>query len=238
MPSTSNRQQALSRFERVLIVATAVAVLIALATFSSLAAGTSGKPQTVVVEIEQNTTVAANVATATFGSGCFWCTESDFDKVPGVVSTTSGYMGGKPETADYQTVSSGTTEHAEVLQVRYDPNKVTYKKLLDHYWHTTDVVDGGGQFCDRGKQYRPVIFAHTDEQLKLARDAKAALDQSKRFDRPVAVEVQSVGQLKFTAAEHYHQDYYRKNPLRYKYYRFACGRDARLKRLWSVNVTN
>jgi methionine-S-sulfoxide reductase len=234
----SNIKKNLGRIERALIVITAVATLVAWATFSSLAAGTVDKLQMAAAETEQSTTAATNPATATFGSGCFWCTESDFDKVPGVISTISGYMGGKPETANYRTVSSGTTEHAEVLQVSYDPKKVSYKELLNHYWHTTDVVDGTGQFCDRGPQYRPVIFAHTDEQLKFAQNEKMALEQSKRFDRPIAVKIQPVGALKFTAAEHYHQDFYRKYPLRYKYYRYACGRDARLKSLWGELFTN
>jgi peptide-methionine (S)-S-oxide reductase len=174
------------------------------------------------------------VAVATFGSGCFWCTEADFDKVPGVLSTTSGYMGGKTPNPSYEQVSTGRTGHAEVLQLTYDPSKVTYQQLLDHYWRTTDVLDGTGQFCDRGSQYRPVIFAHTPEQLKLATEAKAALQKSGRFDKPVAVEI--VPATAFTAAEDYHQEYYKKNPLRYKFYRHGCGREARLEALWGAEA--
>ncbi|MBU2582553.1 MAG: peptide-methionine (S)-S-oxide reductase MsrA [Alphaproteobacteria bacterium] len=179
---------------------------------------------------------AEGLELATFGSGCFWCTESDFDKVAGVVSTISGYMGGKTQNPTYKSVSSGTTGHAEVLQVAFDPNQVTYKQLLDHYWRTTDIIDGGGQFCDRGSQYRPVIFAHTPEQKRLAETGLKAIDDSKRFDKPVAVEIADAAP--FTPAEDYHQDYYKKNPNRYAYYRFGCGRDRRIKQLWGEVVTH
>ncbi|MGH1420017.1 MAG: peptide-methionine (S)-S-oxide reductase MsrA [Hyphomicrobiaceae bacterium] len=219
--------------ELVLIVATAVVALLAFITFSAYSAEDRQKNAN-----QGRVKGTQEMAVATFGSGCFWCTEADFDKVPGVLETISGYMGGKPETADYQTVSSGTTKHQEVLQVTYDPSQVTYKTLLDHFWRTTDIVDGGGQFCDRGPQYKPVVFAHNNEQLELARSEKAALNNSKQFDKPVAVEIKSVADLKFTAAEDYHQNYYKKKPLRYKYYRYSCGRDARLKRLWRKALTN
>ena len=174
------------------------------------------------------------VAVATFGSGCFWCTEADFDKVPGVLTTTSGYMGGKTPNPSYEQVGTGRTGHAEVMQLTYDPSKVSYRQLLDHYWRTTDVLDGTGQFCDRGSQYRPAIFTHTPEQLKLATEAKAALEKSGRFDKPIAVEIAPA--TAFTAAEDYHQDYYKKNPLRYKFYRHGCGREARLEALWGAEA--
>jgi peptide-methionine (S)-S-oxide reductase len=170
------------------------------------------------------------LAVATFGSGCFWCTESDFDQVPGVVKTISGYMGGMTLNPTYREVSTGKTGHVEVLQVTYDPKVVSYDKLLDQFWHTTDIVDGGGQFCDRGNQYRPAIFAHTDEQFQLATAGKEALDKSGRFTAPVAVQISRTGE--FTPAEDYHQDYYKNNALKYKIYRLGCGRDARLKQLW------
>lgn len=174
---------------------------------------------------------------ATFGSGCFWCTESDFDKLPGVLKTISGYMGGETENPTYQSVSSGRTGHAEVLQVTYDPKKVTYEQLLHHFWRTTDVVDGGGQFCDRGSQYRPIIFTHGSEQRKLAEAGKKSLEESGRFDRKIAVEIRDAET--FTAAEDYHQDYYQKNPLRYRSYRWGCGRDKRIEQLWGeVQVTH
>jgi peptide-methionine (S)-S-oxide reductase len=172
----------------------------------------------------------AKTEIATIGSGCFWCTESDFDKVPGVVATTSGYMGGDTANATYEKVSRGWTGHYEVVQVTYDPAKVSYQALLDHYWRTTDVVDGGGQFCDRGSQYKPVIFTHTEEQARLAAAGKAALTAAKRFDRPIAVEI--IAAKPFTAAEDYHQDFYKKNPGHYQRYRVGCGRDARIKALW------
>jgi methionine-S-sulfoxide reductase len=167
---------------------------------------------------------------ATFAAGCFWCTEADFDKVPGVVETTSGYMGGKTPNPTYKQVSAGGTGHAEVLQLRYDPNKVTYKKLLDTYWRNVDPLDKDGQFCDRGDQYRPVIFYHNDEQKKLAEESKAALQASGRFRQPVVVEI--IAASTFTKAEDYHQDYYTKQSIRYRLYRHGCGRDARLEALW------
>ncbi|MDX2288385.1 MAG: peptide-methionine (S)-S-oxide reductase MsrA [Hyphomicrobiaceae bacterium] len=171
---------------------------------------------------------------ATFGSGCFWCTESDFDKVQGVVSTVSGYMGGKSKNPTYREVSTGRTGHVEVLQVTYDPAIVTYKQLLDHFWRTTDVLDGGGQFCDRGNQYRPIIFAHTPEQRQLAERGKKLLDESGRFSSPVAVEIGDAST--FTAAEDYHQNYYVTNADGYRQYRYGCGRDRRLRELWGDTV--
>ena len=175
-------------------------------------------------------TAADGLQVATFAAGCFWCTEADFDKVPGVVETTSGYMGGKTPNPTYKQVSAGGTGHAEVLQLRYDPNKVTYKMLLDTYWHNVDPLDKDGQFCDRGDQYRPAIFYHDDEQKKLAEDSKAALQASGRFRQPVVVEITAAST--FTKAEDYHQDYYAKQPIRYRLYRHGCGRDARLEALW------
>ncbi|MEQ8825970.1 MAG: peptide-methionine (S)-S-oxide reductase MsrA [Filomicrobium sp.] len=177
---------------------------------------------------------ADGLEVATFGSGCFWCAESNFDKLPGVVSTISGYMGGKTKNPTYKTVSTGRTGHVEVLQVTYDPKKVKFEKVLDYFWRTTDILDGGGQFCDRGNHYRPVVFAHSAEQRKLAEKGKAEFDASGRFDRPVAVDILDASE--FTAAEGYHQDYYNKNPLRYKSYRWGCGRDRRIMELWGENI--
>ncbi|MCV0369750.1 peptide-methionine (S)-S-oxide reductase MsrA [Filomicrobium insigne] len=178
----------------------------------------------------------AKLDVATFGSGCFWCTEADFDKVKGVVSTISGYMGGKTPNPTYESVSAGGTGYVEVLQVTYDPSQVSYKTLLDYYWRHTDVVDGGGQFCDRGDQYKPVIFVHTPEQRQLAEAGKAELEKSGRFSKPIAVQI--VAASTFTPAEDYHQDYYEKNPLKYRYYRYSCGRDARIKQLWGSGATH
>jgi methionine-S-sulfoxide reductase len=172
----------------------------------------------------------AALEVATFASGCFWCTESDFDKVAGVKETISGFMGGRTENPTYAQVSMGDTGHAEAVQLKYDPKLVSYQKLLDYYWRHVDLLDGGGQFCDRGSQYRPVIFVHTPEQKRLAEESKAALSKSGRFKEPIAVEIADASV--FTAAEDYHQNYYNTHPLQYRYYRYACGRDARLKELW------
>lgn len=171
-----------------------------------------------------------DLAVATFASGCFWCTESDFDKVDGVKETISGFMGGKTKNPTYAQVSRGNTGHAEAVQLKYDPKVVSYDELLDYYWRHVDLLDGGGQFCDRGSQYRPVIFVATAEQRKLAEASKAKLEKSGRFDEPIAVEIAEAGE--FTAAEGYHQNYYQTHSLQYRYYRHACGRDARLKQLW------
>ncbi|KAB2912408.1 MAG: peptide-methionine (S)-S-oxide reductase MsrA [Hyphomicrobiaceae bacterium] len=173
---------------------------------------------------------AAATAVATFAGGCFWCVESDFDKVEGVLSTVSGYMGGRTKNPTYKQVSAGGTGHAEVVQVTYDPGKVSYQRLLDVFWRTVDPLDAGGQFCDRGDQYRTAIFTHTEEQKRLAEASKAALDKSGRFQQKIATEVTPAGE--FTPAEDYHQDFYKRNPVRYQYYRFGCGRDARVKALW------
>ena len=172
---------------------------------------------------------------ATFSSGCFWCTESDFDKVKGVVETTSGYIGGKTPNPTYRQVSAGGTGHAEALQLKYDPSQVTYQQLLDVYWHNVDPLDGTGQFCDRGDQYRPAIFYHTEEQKRLAEESKAALEKSGRFQAPIAVEITAAST--FTPAEAYHQDYYKNNPIQYFIYRHGCGRDARLEALWGKSKT-
>ena len=171
---------------------------------------------------------------ATFAGGCFWCTEADFEKVPGVVKAVSGYTGGKKENPTYEEVSAGTTGHVEAVQVYYDPAKVTYEELLDYFWRHIDPTDPGGQFVDRGSQYRSVIFYHNEEQKGLAEKSKEALDKSKRFNKPVVTEI-----IKFTRfydAEEYHQDYYKKNPLRYKYYRYASGRDQFLKKVWGSDM--
>jgi peptide-methionine (S)-S-oxide reductase len=174
------------------------------------------------------------LATATFAAGCFWCTEADFDKVPGVVSTTSGYTGGTTKNPTYQQVSAGVTGHAEAVEIAYDPSKVTYEQLLDHYWKNVDPLTPDRQFCDVGSQYRPAIFYH-DEAQKRAADASKARVQ-KQFKEPVVVQIVPAGP--FYRAEEYHQDYYKHNEVRYKYYRFGCGRDRRLQLLWSNDRTS
>jgi peptide-methionine (S)-S-oxide reductase len=168
-------------------------------------------------------------AVATFAGGCFWCVEADFDKVPGVISTTSGYTGGKVANSTYGQVSSGGTGHAEAVEIVYDPSKVSYQKLLDYFWHHHDPLAKDRQFCDRGDQYRPAIFYHDDEQRKLAEESKK-LVQAKFAPRLVQTEIVKAGP--FYNAEGYHQDYYEKNPIRYKFYRYNCGRDQRLEELW------
>ena len=170
-----------------------------------------------------------HVAIATFAGGCFWCMEPPFDKLAGVLSTTSGYTGGQKSDPTYEEVSSGATGHAEALQVRYDPARVSYEKLLEVFWHNIDPEDAGGQFCDRGSQYRSEIFYHSGEQKRLAEASLDKLRRSGKLSRPIATPI--VPATTFYPAETYHQDYYKKNPIRYKLYRRGCGRDARLKEI-------
>jgi peptide-methionine (S)-S-oxide reductase len=172
----------------------------------------------------------AGTAVATFAGGCFWCTESDFEKVPGVLEVISGYTGGTSPNPTYALVSAGSTGHAEAVEVRYDPAKVTYARLLDLFWRNIDLLDAGGQFCDRGDQYRSEIFYRTDEEKRLAEESKAALERSHRFRQPIVTQIEPSGP--FYPAEDYHQDYHKKNPIRYNYYRWSCGRDQRLAELW------
>ncbi|MEM9569224.1 MAG: peptide-methionine (S)-S-oxide reductase MsrA [Cyanobacteria bacterium P01_E01_bin.34] len=169
-----------------------------------------------------------NLDTATFAGGCFWCMEHPFDEIDGVVDTTVGYAGGTVESPSYRQVSSGNTGHAEVVQVTYDPKQVSYEDLLEVYWVNVDPLDDGGQFCDRGNQYRTAIFVHDDEQLNAAETSKTEI--SEQFSEPVATQIATV--TEFYPAEDYHQDYSDRNPIRYNYYRLACGRDRRLTEVW------
>lgn len=169
-------------------------------------------------------------ATATFAGGCFWCMQPPFDKLEGVVSTTVGYTGGHKARPTYEEVSAGATGHAEAIQILYDPEKISYTDLLEVFWHNVDPFDAHGQFCDRGSQYRSAIFYHDEEQRKQAEASKARLQNSLGANRPVVTEI--VPTAEFFPAEEYHQDYYRKNPVRYKFYRYGCGRDKRLKEIW------
>jgi peptide-methionine (S)-S-oxide reductase len=175
---------------------------------------------------------AAPAATrvATFAGGCFWCMEPPYDKLDGVISTTSGYMGGTVKNPSYEQVSAGLTGHTEVVQVRYDPSKVSYDKLLEVFWKNIDPTVKDRQFCDIGSQYRTAIFVHDDEQKRLAEKSLALLAMTKPFKDSIVTPVVVAGD--FWPAEDYHQDYYEKNPVRYNYYRTGCGRDARLKALW------
>ena len=172
----------------------------------------------------------AVTAVATFAGGCFWCMEGPFDVLDGVISTTSGYTGGTKKDPTYQEVSAGRTGHTEAVQIVYDPAKVTYEKLLDVFWRNIDPTVANRQFCDSGSQYRSGIFYHSDVQKKAADASKLALDKSKPFKGAIVTEITAA--TEFYAAEEYHQDYYLKNPVRYRYYRQGCGRDARLKELW------
>jgi len=171
---------------------------------------------------------------ATFAGGCFWCTESDFEKLPGVVKVTSGYTGGQKENPTYSEVSSGGTGHVEAVQVYYDPAKITYEELLDYFWRHIDPTDGGGQFVDRGSQYRSVIFYHDEEQKRSAEKSKEALGKSGKFNKPVATEIVKLTQ--FYEAEDYHQDYYKAHSFKYKYYRHGSGRDQFLEKTWGKEM--
>lgn len=170
------------------------------------------------------------LAVATFAGGCFWCTEADFEKLPGVSRVISGYTGGQVEGPTYKQVSAGGTGHVEAVQVYYDPRKVTYRELLEYFWKHIDPTDAGGQFVDRGDQYRSVIFYQSEEERLLAEESKRELEKSGRFDKPVATSI--VTSSRFYPAEEYHQDYYKKNPLRYGYYRNGSGRDKFLTKVW------
>jgi peptide-methionine (S)-S-oxide reductase len=173
---------------------------------------------------------ANNLEKATFAGGCFWCMEHPFDELPGVVSVTSGYTGGHKKNPTYEEVSAGGTGHAESVQIIYDPARIAYEKLLEVFWHNIDPTVKDRQFCDTGNQYRSAIFYHNEEQHRLALQSKAALEKNKPFKGPIVTEI--VQATEFYPAEEYHQHYYKKNPIRYKFYRFNCGRDKRLKELW------
>lgn len=172
----------------------------------------------------------AGLAKAYFAGGCFWCMEEVFEKVAGVTSVTSGYMGGRAENPSYEEVSRGGTGHAESVEVVYDQAKVSYAKLLDAFWHNVDPVTPNAQFCDHGSQYRSAIFYQTDEEKRLAEGSKRAIEQSKRLPQPIVTEL--VMASRFYPAEEYHQDFYKKNPIRYKFYKYNCGRAQRLEELW------
>lgn len=176
-----------------------------------------------------------NTRLATFAGGCFWCMEPPFDELDGVISTISGYSGGHTQDPNYQQISSGTTGHTEVVQITYDPDKISFRELLEVYWVNIDPTTPDRQFCDQGSQYRSALFYHDEEQKQLIEQSKQTLDKTKPFKQPIVTEI--IPFERFYAAEDYHQDYYRKNPIRYKYYRYACGRDKRLQTLWGKTKT-
>jgi peptide-methionine (S)-S-oxide reductase len=203
--------------------------MLAAAAALSVAAGA-------LAQQESATMPKDGAAVATFAGGCFWCMEPPYDKLDGVLATISGYAGGTTVDPTYREVSSGGTGHAEVVQITYDPARVTYEQLLEVFWHNVDPLDAGGQFCDRGSQYRTGIFIHDEEQRRLAEASKQALTESGRFEQPIVTEIEEAGP--FYPAEDYHQDYYEKNPVRYKFYRWNCGRDQRLAELWGEQPTH
>ena len=196
----------------------AASLLVALAACAQSASAPAKKP------------AATKSAVAVFAGGCFWCMEPPFDKLPGVISTTSGYIDGRIANPTYEQVSAGITGHTEAVQVRYDPTRVGYQTLLDVFWRNIDPVAVNRQFCDAGTQYRSGIYTVDAQQQRLAEASKRKLETSRRFDGPIATEI--VAAKTFYPAEGYHQDYYKKNPGRYKFYRWNCGRDQRLQELW------
>jgi peptide-methionine (S)-S-oxide reductase len=199
---------------KTVLLSTGIALVIAVAPVSWDAGGASSQ----------------GLEKATFAGGCFWCMESPFDKLEGVKSVVSGYTGGNKKNPTYEEVSSGSTGHAESVEITYDPAVIGYSKLLDVFWHNIDPTVKDRQFCDVGSQYRTAIFYHNAEQKRLAETSKKTLEQSKRFPGPIYTEIAAA--KTFYPAEEYHQNYYRKNPIRYKFYRYNCGRDQRLRELW------
>jgi len=170
------------------------------------------------------------MAKATFAGGCFWCMEPPYDELEGVTSTISGYTGGTKKNPTYEQVSAGTTGHTEAVEITYDPKKISFEKLLDVFWRNIDPLTANAQFCDSGSQYRSAIFYHDQTQKTLAEASKKRLQD--RFKQPIVTEI--VRASEFYPAEDYHQDYYKKNPIRYKVYRYGCGRDSRLQELWGA----
>jgi peptide-methionine (S)-S-oxide reductase len=171
-----------------------------------------------------------SAAKAYFAGGCFWCMEEAFEKVDGVLEVISGYMGGTVKNPSYEEVSAGRTGHAESVEVRYDPTKVTYIQLLEAFWRNVDPITPDAQFCDHGNQYRAAIFYQGDAEKRAAEESKQAIEQSKRFSSPIVTQLTAVSE--FYPAEEYHQDFYKKNPVRYKFYKYTCGRAQRLESLW------
>ncbi len=200
-------------------------VIVALLALSSYAETNQQAPSTVKPE---------NLSIATFAGGCFWCTESDFEKLPGVHDVISGFSGGHIANPDYEDVSKGTTGHVESVQVYYDPNAISYEALLNAFWHMVNPTDNEGQFVDRGEQYRTLIFYHDPDQKAKAERSRQLLNESRRYKAPVVTEIRKFEA--FYPAEEYHQDYYKKNPIRYKYYRFQSGRDQYLEKTWGADL--
>jgi len=200
-------------------------MLLGLITWCLLAVAPVANPKTGVGQASDTA-----YAKATFAGGCFWCMEPPFDELSGVISTTSGYTGGRTKNPTYTQVSSGVTGHAEAVEVVYDPTRITYARLLDVFWKNIDPITPNRQFCDIGTQYRSAIYYHNEEQKRLAEASKKALENSGRFKQPIVTEIAAA--TAFYRAEEYHQDYYKKNPIRFNYYKYTCGRARRLEELW------
>lgn len=224
MSPAVNMSRTVGRAAAVLLAGAAAGLVLASALSSTGDAARTGE------EPSMTATERTQLARATFAGGCFWCMEPPYDELEGVASTTSGYAGGEEPNPTYEEVASGATGHAEVVQVAYDPERIDYRELLDVFWRNVDPTDAGGQFCDRGSQYRTAIFYHDEEQRRLAEASKEALEGSERPGGSIVTEIEPLEG--FWEAEENHQDYYRKKPLRYKFYRFSCGRDGRLDEIW------
>ena len=205
-----------------------IVMLAGVLSIAACSAGTTNAPTE--KQVSDLTNNQDSLVVATFAGGCFWCVESDFEKVDGVKEVISGYVGGHVENPTYKQVSYGQTGHVEAVEVHYDPNMVSYDQLLNAFWKQVDPTDTGGQFVDRGFQYRPFIFYHNEQQKVLAEQSRDMLAKSGRFDKPLATDIKEVSH--FWPAEEYHQDYYKKNPIRYKYYRYNSGRDQFLEATW------
>ncbi len=178
------------------------------------------------------TATKPKIETAILAGGCFWCIEADYEKLDGVLDVISGYTGGHVENPNYKQVSAGRTGHIEAVKITYDANQISYAAILDYFWHHIDPTRDDGQFCDRGSQYRPAIFYVTANQKIAALASRQKIEQTKPFNEPLKVEL--IQASTFYPAEEYHQDYYKKNPLRYHFYRYSCGRDARVEQLWGA----
>ena len=205
------------------------ALLAAIGLISLGLAGTSGFAQT-------KSEPVIELSLATFAGGCFWCVEADFDKIDGVAETISGFMGGTTKNPTYQQVVRGNTGHLEVVQIKYDPKKVSYEYLVRAFFRSVDPYDDGGQFCDRGATYRTAIFTHSEQQREIAERVKAALEKDGAQKQPFVTRILPASE--FTAAEDYHQDFFKKSPGRYYSYRAGCGRDRRIEQIWGKKVTN
>jgi peptide methionine sulfoxide reductase msrA/msrB len=216
------------------IFKTRIFILFALIVFTI----TGCKEKMITQQGGKSTMVSENIENkfATFAGGCFWCTKADFEKLPGIVKVISGYTGGHKEKPTYEEVSSGTTGHVEAIQVYYEPKKITYEELLDYFWSHIDPTDEGGQFVDRGPQYRSVIFYQNEEEKRIAEESKEKLEKSRRFKKPIVTEILPL--KKFYEAEDYHQDYCKIHPLKYKFYRSSSGRDKFLKEVWGKEIEN